>query len=267
MAQYLIGNRTSSRTFFGIATLLFAISTALTIAWCGSMSAMEGMAMPGGWIMSMAWMRMPEQSWADAAVEFLGMWIAMMMAMMLPALTVQLWRYREELGGIDKARSNWLTALAGLGYFGVWGAVGLTVFPLGTVLATLAMQWPELARAVPLAVGAIVVLAGALQFSAWKAHHLACCRAHPECGRALSADGSSAWRYGVRLGIHCNYCCAGPTAILLVIGVMDLRAMAIVAVAITAERLAPAGERVARAIGIVAVAVGLLLILRAAWFA
>jgi predicted metal-binding membrane protein len=42
-------------------------------------------------------------------------------------------------------------------------------------------------------------------------------------------------------------------AILLVIGVMDLRAMAFVGAAITAERLAPAGERVARAIGAVAV--------------
>ncbi len=37
-------------------------------------------------------------------------------------------------------------------------------------------------------------------------------------------------------------------AILLVIGVMDLRVMAVVAAAIIVERLAPAGERVARAI-------------------
>jgi predicted metal-binding membrane protein len=44
-------------------------------------------------------------------------------------------------------------------------------------------------------------------------------------------------------------CSVGLVAILLVIGVMDLRAMAVVAAAITVERLAPAGERVARAIG------------------
>jgi hypothetical protein len=42
-------------------------------------------------------------------------------------------------------------------------------------------------------------------------------------------------------------------AILLVVGVMDLRAMATVAAAITLERLAPAGERVARAIGAVSI--------------
>ena len=53
-------------------------------------------------------------------------------------------------------------------------------------------------------------------------------------------------------------------AVLLVVGVMDLRAMAAVTVAITVERLAPAGERVARANGLVAVAAGLCLIARAA---
>jgi hypothetical protein len=45
-----------------------------------------------------------------------------------------------------------------------------------------------------------------------------------------------------------------------VVGVMNLRAMAVVAAAITVERLAPAGERFARAIGAVVVGAGLFLI-------
>jgi predicted metal-binding membrane protein len=45
---------------------------------------------------------------------------------------------------------------------------------------------------------------------------------------------------------------------------MDLRAMAVVAAAITVERLAPAGQRAARAIGAVVIATGLFLIARAA---
>jgi predicted metal-binding membrane protein len=49
-------------------------------------------------------------------------------------------------------------------------------------------------------------------------------------------------------------------AILLVIGVMDLRAMAVVAAAITVERLAPAGEHVARIIGALVVGTGVFLI-------
>jgi predicted metal-binding membrane protein len=55
-------------------------------------------------------------------------------------------------------------------------------------------------------------------------------------------------------------------AILLVIGVMDRRAMAVVAAAITIERLAPTGELFARGIGAVAVGAGLFVIARAAGF-
>src|SRR5262245_24427409 len=60
---------------------------------------------------------------------------------------------------------------------------------------------------------------------------------------------------------------AGPMAIVFVLGVMDVRAMAAVTAAITLERLAPAGESIARAIGVVFVGAGLFLIARAAGLA
>ena len=66
-------------------------------------------------------------------------------------------------------------------------------------------------------------------------------------------------------GVQCCRTCAGLTAILLVIGVMDLRAMVVVAVAITAERLAPQGQRVAWAIGAVSIVLGVYLMGRGAW--
>ena len=53
----------SERAFFGVSALLFAASAAATVVWCASMSATGGMPMPGGWTMSMAWMRMPGQTW------------------------------------------------------------------------------------------------------------------------------------------------------------------------------------------------------------
>jgi predicted metal-binding membrane protein len=228
------------------------------------MSAMGGMPMPGGWTMSMAWMRMPGQTWPGAAASFLGMWIVMMVAMMLPSLIPILSRYRAALPGTGATRLGRLTALVGAGYFFVWAAIGLAAYPLGVGLAALEMQQPPLARAVPIAVGVVVLVAGALQFTAWKAHHLACCRASTGHGRTLPARVSTAWRHGLQLGLHCAYCCVGLTVTLMVIGVMDLRAMAVVTAAITVERLAPAGERLARIIGVVLVAAGLFLIARAA---
>jgi len=195
---------------------------------------------------------MSGHTWLGAAASFLAMWVVMMVAMMLPSLVATLWRYRQ-------AGLGWLTTLVGVAYFVVWTVFGMAVFPLGIALA----------RAVPIALGVVVLMAGFFQVTAWKAHHLACCR---EAGRGpVSADAGTAWRHGLRLGLHglrlglhCAKCNVGLMAILLGLGVMDLRAMAVVTAAITVERLAPAGERVARATGAVALGAGLFLIVRAA---
>jgi predicted metal-binding membrane protein len=225
------------------------------------------MPMAGGWTMSMAWTRMAGQTWPGAASSFLGMWVVMMVPMMLPSLAPMLWRYRQAVGRTGETRLGLLTALVGVGYFFVWTVFGMAVFPLGAALATVEMRVPALARAVPIAVGVVVLIAGSLQLTAWKAHHLDCCREAPGRSRTLPADAGTAWRHGLSLGLHCTQCSVGLMAILLVIGVMDLRAMAVVAAAITVERLAPVGERVARATGAVVIGAGLFLIVRAAGLA
>jgi predicted metal-binding membrane protein len=207
-------------------------------------------------------MRMPEQPWPVAAVSFIGMWVVMMVAMMLPSLVPMLWRYRRVVRATSKSRLGWLTALVGVGYFFVWTLVGVGVFPVSVALAAIEMAQPALTRFVPIGVGAVVLLAGAVQFSAWKERQLAVCRANPR-GATLPDDVRTAWRHGLRLGLHCTYSCAGLTAILLAVGVMDLRVMLVVASAITVERLAPDSARVARAIGVIAIIAGISQILLA----
>jgi predicted metal-binding membrane protein len=264
----MIAERSSQQAFLGVSALLFTASAALTIAWCGFMPAMGGMPMPGGWTMSMAWMRMPGKTWPFAAVSFIGMWVLMMIAMMLPSVAPTLWRYRQAFAGTAEAQPRCtspdrLTALVAVGYFFVWTLLGMVIFPLGVAASTVEMQLPALARAVPIAIGVVVLVAGGLQFTAWKAYHLTCCREAPGRGCTLPPDAATAWRHGLRLGLHCSYGCAPMTAILLVMGIMNPGAMAVVTAAITAERLAPAGERVARAIGVVVILAGLVLIARA----
>jgi predicted metal-binding membrane protein len=259
----MASERASHHVFLGVSALLFAASAAVTAAWCASMRAMGEAPMPGGWTRSMGWMRMPGQTWPGAAASFLGMWVVMTAAMMLPSLIPALWRYRQAAAGTGAARLGWLTALAGAGYFVVWTMVGVAAFPLGAALATIEMHRPALARVVPTAVGVVVLIAGSLQLTAWKARHLARCREASWYGGGVPAAAGTAWRHGLQLGLHCSCSCSGPMAILLVNGIMDLSAMAVVAAALTAERLAPAGERVARATGMVAVGAGLLLIARA----
>src|SRR5881628_743157 len=75
-------------------------------------------------------MRIPGQTWSGAA-SFLGMWVVMMVAMMLPSLVPMLWRYRQAVGRTGETRLGRLTALVGVGYFFVWTVFGIAAFPLG----------------------------------------------------------------------------------------------------------------------------------------
>src|SRR5258707_9340724 len=159
----MVHERASQRAFFGVSALLFVASAGVTIAWCASMSAMGEMPMPGGWAMSMAWMRMPGQTWAGAAVTFLGMWILMMVAMMLPSLVPMLVRYRQAVGGSGQARLGRLTALVAAAYFFVWTVFGAAAFPLGVALAAGEMEQAAPARRAPVPRGAGGVLAGGLR--------------------------------------------------------------------------------------------------------
>jgi hypothetical protein len=74
MSRRMISERAPPRTFFGVSALLVAVSAAWTIVWCASMAAMGHLPMPGGWTMSIVWMRMPGQTWPGAAASFLGRW-------------------------------------------------------------------------------------------------------------------------------------------------------------------------------------------------
>src|SRR5438552_16199911 len=132
------------------------------------------------------------------------MWIVMMVAMMLPSLLPMLWRYREAVTSAVETRLGLLTALVGIGYFCMWTLVGMVAIPLGFALAEAEMQHPALSRAVPIAVGVIVMVAGAGQFTAWKAHHLACCRESSAFARGYPRE---LWR---DLAVAAFGCGGGP---------------------------------------------------------
>ena len=249
--QRMTSERAFRQPYLGLAALLFAACAALTITRSASMSAM-------------VWMRMPGQTWAGAAASFLGMWVVMMAAMMLPSLVPLLERYRGAVARTGETRPIRLTALVGVGYFFAWTVLGIAAFPVGVALAAIEMQLPALARSAPITVGVVVLIAGSFQLTAWKARHLAACREVPGHGHLLPSDAGTAWRHGLHLGLHCMRCCAGLMATFLVIGMMDLRAMVAITAIITGERLASDGERVARAVGLAGLGSGLFLIERAA---
>ena len=248
------------RVFLASSALLFIASAAGTIYWCSAMPG--GMVMPGGWTMSMMWMRMPGASLLGAAASFMGMWLVMMTAMMLPSLLPMLLIYRRSIRCLDETRLGWPTALAAAGYFFVWAVFGVAAYTIGLVLVAAEMRWPALARSVPIAIGVVVLLAGSIQLTAWKACELTSCP-NASAGDSLSPDARSAWRHGLRLGVHCSLCCSGLMTVLLVTGVMSLGVMVLIAALITVERFAPRPARAARVTGVVVMAAAVLMIARA----
>jgi predicted metal-binding membrane protein len=119
---------------------VFAATAWYTIYSCKQMSG--GMAMPGGWIMSMMWMPMAGQSNFGAAAMFIAMWTAMMIAMMLPSAMPMILLYRRAIIFRAEPHPTGRTTLMIAGYFCVWAAFGAVTFIIGSLLARLEMSSP-----------------------------------------------------------------------------------------------------------------------------
>jgi predicted metal-binding membrane protein len=210
----------------------------------------------------MTGMSMPQQTWYGAAAGYLGMWMAMMVPMMLPSLVPMLSRYRRSARDMERIRLHGLTALVGVGYFAIWAVVGATAYAVGLGLMAVETRWGTVERWLPVATGVVLLVAGGLQFTSWKARQLALCREGSGDGCPPGPGALSAWRHGLRLGVRCSLSCGNLMLALLAIGMMDPMAMAAVTLAITAERLAPAPLRIARVAGVAIVVVGALTIAR-----
>src|SRR5262245_19088538 len=213
----------------------------------------------------MTGMGMPPQDWYGATVGYLVMWMAMMVPMMLPALVPMLSRYRRSVRGVDGIHVQGLTAIAAVGYFTVWGVLGAAISATEAGLVALEVRWGAATQWLPLATGLLLLLAGGVQLTAWKARQLALCREAVRCGRSPASDAHplGAWRRGITLGIRCCLCCGGLMLALLATGMMDLAAVVAATLAISAERLAPRPLLVARVVGAAIVAGGLLTITQA----
>jgi predicted metal-binding membrane protein len=170
--------------------------------------------------------------------------------------------YRRAIRGRDDGTLGRLTTIVAAGYFFVWAIAGMVTYPIGVSLSAAEMRSLALQRFVPSATGILLLLAGSIQLTPWKARRLMRCRQAPVCQLA-SRGWLAAWKHGLRLGTDCSLCCVGLMIVLIVTGVMSLPNMAGVTAAITAERLAYNPERIARVIGIVIIAFSLLVIARA----
>ncbi|URN08022.1 DUF2182 domain-containing protein [Actinomadura madurae] len=191
---------------------------------------------------------------------FLGIWLVMMAAMMLPAVTPVIVRIDRLVRRRD-GRSMTAYMLAA-GYLLVWAAAGAAAYGL-----YLAFQSAVTAGDAPTAVraGAVVlVFAGVYQLSPLKRACLRLCRSPLAVvvrhGERITAGPSGALLVGVHHGAFCLGCCWALMAVLLAAGMMSLVWMGVVAAVILVEKVWRYGERVSGPLGAVMIAFGLVLL-------
>lgn len=175
--------------------------------------------------------------------ELWAMWALMMAAMMLPAMAAMLAPFADIARIEAKGARLWarIGAFSGA-YLLVW-----SVFSLALASAQLGLRESGLigfdGTAAPFAAGALLLLAGAWQFSAVKQACMVKCRAPMAFLMASWRAGTGgAARLGLRHGLHCLGCCAALMGLMFVFGAMNLWWMALISLYCLAEKLAPGAE-------------------------
>jgi predicted metal-binding membrane protein len=244
---------------FVLVLLALAALAWLAVHWL-AMPDMEAGILTGGAERSGDGMAgMPMEPSVGAGL-FLGTWLVMMAAMMLPAVTpviVRIDRMMRRRGG--RATTAYLLAA---GYLAVWGAAGVAAYGLFLVLQPLAAAGDA---AVAVRAGAVVLLfAGAYQLSPLKRACLRLCRSPLAVvvrhGERIAAGPRGAVIAGLHHGAFCLGCCWALMAVLLAAGVMSLVWMGVVAAVILAEKVWRHGEALSRPVGAAMIVFGLVLL-------
>jgi predicted metal-binding membrane protein len=210
----------AARARLGLVAVLFGLAAA---GWWWTIGRMRGMD-AGPWTA------------LGSFGFFLGVWLVMMGAMMLPSVAPTLALY-SCMTGKRRPAAPFLFAA---GYLVTWAAGGLVAFSLalaGSRFGGGALAWDRAGR---WAAGAILLAAALYELTPLKDACLGKCRS--PLGFLLGSwrDGPrGALRMGAAHGAWCLGCCWALMAALFALGIMSVGWMAFVAGLIAAEKLVP----------------------------
>jgi predicted metal-binding membrane protein len=184
---------------------------------------------------------------------FIVAWIVMMAAMMIPSSAPMFLLFR--LSAHDGPHGELRTLAFGAGYLLVWALVGVVVLGAQRVLDVGVS--PDLR---PLGVAAVLLAAGVYQFTPLKATCLRACQTPADfLVRHWRSGTLGALRLGIDHGLYCFGCCWALMAVLVAAGGMGLAWVALIALVVLVEKLAPRAIWFGRGVG-VAFALGALIV-------
>lgn len=190
---------------------------------------------------------------------FLGVWVAMMIATMFPAvapmiLMVAQISANKRGAGHTVSPLKWFLA----GYLLLWTALGVPTYFLALGAEALAARVDVVSENAARLGGALIVAGGLYQFSKLKDRCLTACRSPLHFVMAHWRDGrGGALRMGVHHGLHCAGCCWALMLVMFPLGMMNIAALATVTALIYAEKVLPTGKGIRYAAGAALVAFGM----------
>ena len=185
-----------------------------------------------------------------AFVWFIGLWVTMMAAMMLPAAAPAALLYARIRAGAP-------TSVFVLGYLLAWTAYGVAAYAVYRGLREAAPSFAAWDERGPWLAGGALVAAGLYQLTPLKTACLHHCRSPLHFLLGSRAGIRGAVRTGFVHGGYCVGCCTGLMVALFALGIMSLFWMAVVAAAIVVEKVLPGGEAFARVLAVVLIACGI----------
>ncbi|WP_447044262.1 DUF2182 domain-containing protein [Vreelandella sp. H-I2] len=218
-------------------------------------------------------MQMPMNESMDRAsypdLRLLGMatlmWSVMMVAMMLPSagpMILTYLRINQQHGRVGGTLSAIWIFVAG--YLVVWLAFAMVAAIIQWALQQGALLSSSMGHVSPLLGGALLMTAGAFQFSDLKQACLSKCRSPLSFLMTEWREGKTgALIMGIRHGAYCTGCCWALMLLMFVGGVMSLIWMAGLALYFLAEKLLPHAERVSRISGFLLAGAGVIVLLSA----
>ena len=214
----------------------------------GDMSSILAMPMTPAWS--------PTQT---ALMAF--MWAVMMAAMMLPSAVPMVLTYDS----LDRGSSNdssGSTPLFVAGYLVMWAVFAVGATTLQWLLHSLTLVSGMGVVTQGWFAGALLIGAGIVQFSPGKLSSLGACRTPMGFLMTSWRDGNAgAFRMGIHHGRLCLGCCWSLMLLLFVLGVMNLVWVAVLAIFVLLEKVAPRGVTVSRIGGAVLMVGGAVVVL------
>jgi predicted metal-binding membrane protein len=226
-----------------VAVLLVAAALA---AWIITVQRMRGMdAGPGTDLGGLGW--------------FVGIWVTMMAAMMLPSVAPMVLLFDKVSTERQRRGQSFVPTWMFVGaYLAVWTVYGLVAYGLYRVVVWIDPRFLAWDRSGPYVAGAALVFAGLYELTPLKSVCLRHCRSPLHFIVSGWRSGRvGAVRMGAEHGVYCVGCCWGLMVVLFALGVMSLLWMAVLAALIFAQKVLPRGERLTVAFAVAFVAAGI----------